>query len=147
MIIQKNPNDAPALNNRGIAMAELGDPEGAMEYYEKAIKADSSYAPAYYNKGVLLDKKLEHDESLKVLDEAIEKDPKKPNPRFYKGIVLGKNTADPARWKRYKGGTAGDAFGDYWSSTVAVRRAAYNCSYNFYKQFLCTSQLHERNYY
>ena len=42
MITQRNPNDAmAALNNRGIAMAELGDPEGAMEYYEKAIKADS----------------------------------------------------------------------------------------------------------
>jgi FOG: TPR repeat len=90
LVIQKNSKDAPALNNRGIARAELGDAEGAMEYYDKAIQADSSYAPAYYNKGVLLDKKLEHEKALEVLDEAIKIDPKKPNPRFYKGIVLGK---------------------------------------------------------
>ena len=30
MIIQQNAKDAPALNNRGIAMAELGYAEGAM---------------------------------------------------------------------------------------------------------------------
>ena len=28
------------------------------------------------------------------------------------GTVIGKNTADPARWKRYKGGTAGEIFID-----------------------------------
>ena len=71
-------------------MAELGDTDEALEWYDKAINADKKYAAAHYNKGVLLDKKLRPDEALKCLDDAITLDPKKDNPRFYKGIVLGK---------------------------------------------------------
>jgi tetratricopeptide (TPR) repeat protein len=71
-------------------MAELGDTDEALDWYDKAIKADAKYAPAHYNKGVLLDKKLRPDEALKCLDNAIKIEPKKDNPKFYKGIVLGK---------------------------------------------------------
>ena len=42
-VLQIKPNDAPAYNNRAIAMAEIGNIDGAMEYYEKAIQSDPKY--------------------------------------------------------------------------------------------------------
>ena len=43
-----------ALNNKAIAMAELGDTDGAKLCYADAIKFDGRYAPAHFNLGVFL---------------------------------------------------------------------------------------------
>ncbi len=67
----------------------MGNTQDAMEFYEKAINADSKYAAAYFNKGVLYDRLSSHEEAITCLDEAINLDPKKANALFYKGIVLG----------------------------------------------------------
>ena len=42
-----DPENVPALNNKAIAMAELGDTDGAKLCYADAIKFDGRYAPAH----------------------------------------------------------------------------------------------------
>ena len=70
-VLEINPNDAQALNNKGIAMAESGNIQAASECYDAAIISDPKYAPSFFNKGVLLDKLQEHELALTVLEKAI----------------------------------------------------------------------------
>ena len=39
-LLEINPKDAQAFNNKGIAMAEMGNIQDAAECYDKAIEAD-----------------------------------------------------------------------------------------------------------
>ena len=57
-MIEINPKFVSAINNRGISLAELGNTDDALEYYNKAIEIDPKHAAAHYNKGVLYDKLL-----------------------------------------------------------------------------------------
>ena len=42
-------------NGIGLALAELGNFEEALEYYDRALVMDDKYQDAWYNKGVALD--------------------------------------------------------------------------------------------
>ena len=44
-------NDAIAYNNQGLAKQNLGDYEGAIADYTKALEIDPDFADAYYNRG------------------------------------------------------------------------------------------------
>ena len=39
-LLEINPNDAQAFNNKGIALAEMGNIQDANECYDKAIESD-----------------------------------------------------------------------------------------------------------
>jgi tetratricopeptide (TPR) repeat protein len=73
--IQFNPNNTAAWNNKGIALAELGNYTGSIFCFEKAIKINSSLAVAYSNEGASLDKMGNHTQALGCYDNATGLDP------------------------------------------------------------------------
>ena len=51
-LIESNPQDADAYNNRGLAKYLLNDYQGAITDYNKAIEINPQYANAYSNRGI-----------------------------------------------------------------------------------------------
>ena len=52
--VNRNPSCWMAHNNLGLALANRGDVDRAIEHYEKALQIKSDDAPAHYNLGALL---------------------------------------------------------------------------------------------
>ncbi|WP_372916944.1 tetratricopeptide repeat protein [Salegentibacter sp.] len=48
-VLEKSPDDPAIYYNLGVTTAELGDTEGAVEYYEKALELDPSLSEARMN--------------------------------------------------------------------------------------------------
>lgn len=73
--VKINPNSTVAWNNKGIALAELGNYTGSIFCFEKAIKINSSLAVAYSNKGASLDNMGNHTQALECYENATRLDP------------------------------------------------------------------------
>jgi len=73
--IKFNPNNTAVWNNKGIALAELGNYTGSIFCFENAIKINSSLAVAYSNKGASLDNMGNHTQALECYDNATVLDP------------------------------------------------------------------------
>lgn len=58
---------SPAYTNLGNIFKERGDVEKAIEYYEKAIKADPTYPNAYHNLGVLYNGLRRYDKGIPLI--------------------------------------------------------------------------------
>ncbi|OPY55255.1 MAG: Photosystem I assembly protein Ycf3 [Methanosaeta sp. PtaU1.Bin112] len=73
--IRFNPNNTAAWNNKGIALAELGNYTGSIFCFENAIKINSSLAVAYSNEGASLDNMGNHSRALECYENATDLDP------------------------------------------------------------------------
>ena len=58
--IRREPNNAVAYNNRGIAYNRKGDTDRAIADLSQAIKIDPTYADAYNNRGTVYYARGEH---------------------------------------------------------------------------------------
>ncbi len=77
-IVDEGPegaNLAIAHNNRGVAHLAAGDPDSALDDYERALSLDSAYAMAYANRGMAHLAKGDFVQSLRDYDTAIAFDP------------------------------------------------------------------------
>jgi tetratricopeptide (TPR) repeat protein len=74
-VIQLDPKNAIAFNNRGSEYSSKGDLDKAIADCTEAIRLDPKYASAYNERGWVYDKKGEHDKSTADLTESVRLDP------------------------------------------------------------------------
>ena len=63
VILQDHPNFADILNRAGLCLAMMGDPEGALEQFDKALEVNDCYAEALMNRAIALNDLNRHDEA------------------------------------------------------------------------------------
>jgi tetratricopeptide (TPR) repeat protein len=73
--LEKNPNDAVALNNRGIALKELKRLDEALASYERAIAISPHYVAALLGKADVLKELRRFEEALAGYERALAADP------------------------------------------------------------------------
>ncbi len=78
---------ADIFNNLGYILQLKGDYEGAIKYFDKAVKLNPNLAEAYYNKALSLRRLGRFEEALKWYTKAIELNPTDPDFYYNRGIV------------------------------------------------------------
>ena len=74
--LELKPDDTKILVNKGKYPADkLGNYEGAIVFFDKALKIDFVYVPALVNKGGSLEKLGSHDDAQELFDRAKQLDP------------------------------------------------------------------------
>jgi tetratricopeptide (TPR) repeat protein len=79
-LITEKPDEAQSSadtwNNKGVALANQGKYDEALQAFDKAIELNPKFALAWSNRALMLSKQNNYDEALKTIDRAIELDPK-----------------------------------------------------------------------
>ena len=70
-----DPKDLDALNNKGVALNDLGRYEEALTWYDKALAIDPKHVYALYNKGAALFNLGKTDDAFMWIDKALSIDP------------------------------------------------------------------------
>jgi len=87
-VLEKNPNDASALDLLGNLYFMKGDIKKSLESYNKAISIAPKYAHSYYGRGSLYLNLEKYDKALKDMYKAVELDPNYAEFRMALGATL-----------------------------------------------------------
>ena len=87
-VLEKNPNDASALDLLGNIYFMKGDIQKSLELYNKAISIAPKYAHTYYDRGSLYLNLENYDKALKDMYKAVELDPNYAEFRMALGATL-----------------------------------------------------------
>jgi tetratricopeptide (TPR) repeat protein len=69
-ILQDHPNFADILNRAGLCLAMMGDPEGALELFDKALEVNDAFAEAHLNRAIVLNDMARFDEASESFHRA-----------------------------------------------------------------------------
>lgn len=70
--ITNNPSDAQGYYAQGVIRYKKGDPQSALESWDKALSLDKKHVYSHYNKGIALEALGKHKEALASLAKALE---------------------------------------------------------------------------
>ncbi len=70
--ITNNPSDAQGYYAQGVIRYKKGEPETALESWDKALSLDKKHVYSHYNKGIALESLGKHKEALASLTKALE---------------------------------------------------------------------------
>lgn len=87
-VLEKNPNDASALDLLGTLYFMKGDIKKSLESYNRAISIAPKYAHTYYDRGSLYLNLENYDKALMDMYKAVELDPNYAEFRMALGITL-----------------------------------------------------------
>ena len=95
-VLDMNPNNADAWNNKGVALYKMGDADGAIECYDNALKADPENLEALRNKGFVLRAKGEFEGALEAYDTLLSHEIDVDNLRNRAAVLVGMGQLEEA---------------------------------------------------
>ena len=69
-ILQDHPNFADIRNRAGLCLAMMGDPEGALEQFDEALRVNDCYSEALLNRAIVLNDLNRFDEAAECFHRA-----------------------------------------------------------------------------
>ena len=89
-VVEQNPNDASAYNNRGLAYDNLEKNDLAIADYEKAIELNPQYGDAFNNLAKTYGRHGYYKQAILFYDRVIELNPKDADAYYNRGNFLWK---------------------------------------------------------
>jgi tetratricopeptide (TPR) repeat protein/DNA-binding transcriptional ArsR family regulator len=90
IVINLEPNNHAAWNNRGNALGNLGRYKEALASFDRCLELEPDDYEAWYNRGVVLGKLGRYEEAIASYDRSLEFKPDKDEAWYNRGNALGK---------------------------------------------------------
>lgn len=102
------PDESLAYMGRGLILNSLGDLDGAIADYSKAIELNPTYDLVYYNRAIIYEKQGRLDEAVADYTKNLELDPANSDAYLYRALIY------------VTQGKLDEAFSDYWAYVPVI---------------------------
>lgn len=95
-VLEMNPQNADAWNNKGVVLYQMGEAVGALTCYDEALKADPESLEALRNRGFVLRAMGRFEEALEVYERIATGEPEASDFRNLAAVLVGMGLLEEA---------------------------------------------------
>ena len=95
-VLEANPQNADAWNNKGVALFSMGRPEEALECYDQALAADPENLEALRNRAFVLRAMERFEEALEAYETIVYDEPEASDFRNLATVLVGMGLLEEA---------------------------------------------------
>lgn len=95
-VLETNPNNADAWNNKGVALFKMGRPDDALECYDRALAADPENLESLRNRAFVLRAMERFEEALEAYETIVYDEPEASDFRNLATVLVGLGLLDEA---------------------------------------------------